>query len=240
MDAVQNTQQQNQVSEASVLERIKNLGEQIVETVRNFYINLRARAIFTNDAKEAIRNRYNEKPELAVSSEKFEEVNAEVVNLMNEVFNGQHPGEFLLAISDINERQAVMEKFATKLLEIYGLTDVKFMSGYDSIGLCGYYSFDRKVLFLNKSFLTINDPILLLDAVDTILHESRHALQHAAMHDHNPLGFDRETIVSWIKNMNNYVRNDPAAYREQPVEADAFSSAAYTLHTYFQNNGISA
>ncbi len=236
---MQEMSQQVQVPEASsLLERVVHLGARVVETVRNFYINFRAKFVYTEHVQETIRHRYDEKPQQITSTQLSQEMDAQVVALMNEVFGGQHPGEYLVSIHSLEQRQAVMEEFATRLLKLYGLTDIKFISDYDSMSICGYYDFGPRVLFLNKSFLLIDNPTILLDAVDTILHESRHAVQHAAMYDHNPLGFDNETIISWVKNRKNYIRNDPKAYREQPVEADAFSFAANIIHTYFQNNGI--
>ena len=184
---------------------IVRLGAKVVNAIRNFMANIRARLTFTQNYRNQLSHQYDEKPQLAVSTQQSEEINQSIVSTMNEVFHGQHPGEYLSRLTP-EEREQVIVSFAKKILKLYGLNDVSVVFAHDELSLCGAYSFKNKTLFINRSYLTLNDPVLLLDAVDTVIHESRHALQHAAMHDHNPLQFDEKTVASWVRNMNNYIQ----------------------------------
>ena len=223
---------------SSVISGIRNVTSRIIDIIKRFVENIRNRTEYPPAVIEQRAHQYDTQPEVPANTEKALEVNDRVVELMNDVFHGKHPGEYLNAIEDFEQREKVFREFATRLLELYGLTDVKVAFEHLDKSYAGCYSFDRKTLSVNVSYLTLNNPVLLLDAVDTVLHESRHALQHAAMYGHNPLGFDEETIKSWIKNMKNYIRleNDPKGYREQPVEKDAFDSSVYTIHCYLHEN----
>lgn len=62
---------------------------------------------------------------------------------------------------------------------------------------------------------------------NTILHESRHAFQHRSVLNPDSVSIDNNTIDIWRQNFENYISPwlDYEAYREQPVEADAFDFA---------------
>lgn len=70
------------------------------------------------------------------------------------------------------------------------------------------------------------------DLLDTVLHEGRHAYQHQVVRGevHHP---DAEEVKAWAENMKsgNYVQfsQNPRAYWQQPIEADARAYASERL-----------
>lgn len=62
---------------------------------------------------------------------------------------------------------------------------------------------------------------------NTILHESRHAFQHKAVDNPDSVSVNNNIIDTWRQNFDNYISPwlDYEAYREQPVEKDAFDYA---------------
>jgi hypothetical protein len=73
------------------------------------------------------------------------------------------------------------------------------------------------------------DPNLLVDAIDTVAHESRHQLQFEAIEHPEQYNIDPEVIESWRNNLySGYIRPewDFEGYTKQPVERDAVHFAA--------------
>jgi len=70
---------------------------------------------------------------------------------------------------------------------------------------------------------------------NTILHESRHAFQHKAVDNPDSVSVDNNIIDIWRQNFDNYIPPwlDYEAYREQPVEEDAFD---YADNFFLENN----
>jgi hypothetical protein len=89
---------------------------------------------------------------------------------------------------------------------------------------CGAYSPrtpDR--INLNRHYLESDDP---RDAVNTVAHEGRHAYQHRCIMDADAHPeTDPKQIAEWRHNFSNYksAASDYDAYRNQPIEADAFA-----------------
>lgn len=73
------------------------------------------------------------------------------------------------------------------------------------------------------------DPNLLVDAIDTLLHESRHQLQFEAVEHPERFDIKPEVIESWRNNLySGYIRPewDFEGYTKQSVERDAVHFAA--------------
>ncbi len=83
--------------------------------------------------------------------------------------------------------------------------------------------------------LYINEAVLENDAysyhlLTTIRHEARHCYQHKAINILDKTGVvspyaeSRETLISWAINICDYIQpsQDKAAYKDQPIEKDAF------------------
>ena len=96
-------------------------------------------------------------------------------------------------------------------------------------GTLGGYSPRTNSIELNSNYLEHADPRGLFK---TIVHESEHAFQHKCVD--NPLGCNvsPEVIAEWKYNMEHY---KPAsvygmeAYRNQPIEKDAFDVEKYVF-----------
>ena len=75
------------------------------------------------------------------------------------------------------------------------------------------------------------------DLVETILHEGRHAYQHQVARGEVCHG-DAQEAAAWAENMKpgNYVQfsQNPKAYWEQPIEADARAHASKRLEQFRQ------
>lgn len=72
------------------------------------------------------------------------------------------------------------------------------------------------------------DPSLIVDAMDTISHESRHQLQFEAIDSPEKFDISLEVIESWRNNLyQGYIRPewDFEEYTKQPVERDAVNFA---------------
>ena len=198
---------------------------------------MKERITFPPHVQQQLRDQYEQKPELQITSQECENVNEQIVGHMQRTFDNKDPGTYLTSLETMEQKEKTLRIFSEKLFKIYGLKDVTVQMDYLDSGTAGYYSFDKRKLVVNMSYLSFDNPILERDAVDTILHETRHAVQHAAMHGNNPLGFDDATIIEWIKNKKNYIRasNDPVGYRTQALEADAWSTARYNMYSYLQS-----
>jgi hypothetical protein len=78
-------------------------------------------------------------------------------------------------------------------------------------------------MHLNPELLA--DSRNLTKAVDTIAHEGRHAYQHYAI-EHPGFHPDAAQTSAWAANFHNYLTAEQygfEAYRNQPVEADAWA-----------------
>lgn len=72
------------------------------------------------------------------------------------------------------------------------------------------------------------DPNLIVDAIDTFTHESRHQLQFEAIEHPENFNIDPDVIESWRNNLySGYIRPewDFEEYTKQPVERDAVKFA---------------
>lgn len=81
-------------------------------------------------------------------------------------------------------------------------------------------------LVLNSDVLY--DPSLIVDAMDTVTHESRHQLQFEAIEHPENFNIDPEVIESWRNNFySGYIKPewDFEEYTKQPVERDAVNFA---------------
>lgn len=104
--------------------------------------------------------------------------------------------------------------------------------GNDGVEL-GCYRHDQQTIYVNayqlgEGSLYGDNPDKLAEVV---LHEGRHAFQHDVAEGKVP--YDEEAADAWAKNLEpgGYVsfHENPRAYYEQPVEADARSFAASRL-----------
>lgn len=102
---------------------------------------------------------------------------------------------------------------------------------------CGFYDRDTPdKLFINQNYVNSKTPSDQYDAMNTIIHEGRHAYQDDCVKDRIKHNEPPETVSTWDKNNNVYnsFDDDSLKYRFQPVESDAYDYADGKMES-FQN-----
>ena len=92
----------------------------------------------------------------------------------------------------------------------------------------GSYNPENNTISLNAKKYLYGDMPNVDDMINTIVHESRHAYQHEIVDNpERKTDISKDTIREWKDNFDNYISpyHDFEAYRNQPVEADAFDFA---------------
>lgn len=126
--------------------------------------------------------------------------------------------------STIEQRKDILTKYLAELALIYGVTvspNINFFSGNQSTR--GTYSHFRKMVSINENYLTRSDSYQIMQ---TVIHEMRHAYQHAAVEEPDSYEVSAETIKQWKNNFASYKSTDDgkttySQYVSQPVEYDA-------------------
>lgn len=135
------------------------------------------------------------------------------------------------------ERIAMMNEFAQRLVQIYGL-DIEVDVVIQETNNHGAYTWNNKKAVFNIILLTVdgdnpNFEACVREVLDTIVHELRHAVQHKAIEQDGYWDVDEERRAAWANNMapGNYINPavDFRGYTKQPVEADAATFAAQVL-----------
>lgn len=120
-----------------------------------------------------------------------------------------------------------------------GCDSPKVVAGHpEHDAIYGSYSSQTKTIIINVEHLA-NDPAE--DVLDTLLHEARHAYQHAAVNAFNAIEEDLseeakalscfKTIESYRDNFENYIsgNGDYYSYYDQEVESDSRSWAEWRI-----------
>ena len=134
------------------------------------------------------------------------------------------------------EREQILESFMQKLAEIFGVT-VSSEIIFDSLGedTRGMYSHGNRTVYINKDYLKKKDSY---EIMQTMIHEMRHAYQHAAVDNPDSYNVSEETIKQWSENFkpenykstkNGYTFEE---YVSQPVEYDAKNFAKQKSDLY--------
>lgn len=127
------------------------------------------------------------------------------------------------ADSGLEDRMRIATSFYNEVSKTMGIdTELSFVPMPYSMQ--GGYDPSTNSIELNINSLENPDCSSLFN---TILHESRHAFQHHSVLNPDSVSIDNNTIDIWRQNFENYISPwlDYEAYREQPVEADAFDFA---------------
>lgn len=148
-----------------------------------------------------------------------------------------------------DERLALLQELENRTAREEGrkpMTICRIPAEEDRAGLMGYYRDGTNCLFITGRFLrpqklNLND-YNAAAAIDTVLHEGRHAFQHHVMRQEST-GTPRKTTLSWFLNTFSYFsykQGDPEAnaalYLYQPLELDARRFARQRLRRI--NNAI--
>lgn len=157
----------------------------------------------------------------------------ETKELLHETF-GEDVVDTIAKASN-KQRVDLMDEFAHELAKLYGL-DIDIDITIDKVSSWGYYSYDNKKAVFNIAVLMADAEnsafkTVVLEVIDTIIHELRHAVQHKAASDPDFWDVGEERAKTWAANMRNYVRPgvDPRGYANQPVEADATTFAGAVM-----------
>lgn len=96
----------------------------------------------------------------------------------------------------------------------------------------GCYHRDRKLIQLNMNYLLVNEREILLDLLDTVFHELRHAIQWSIVVDGGGAwGVSEQRREALAANFKHYIQagRDLHGYQMQLVERDAVTFAACVL-----------
>ncbi|MBR0208939.1 MAG: hypothetical protein IJQ43_08580 [Oscillospiraceae bacterium] len=127
--------------------------------------------------------------------------------------------------ASIEQRKAMLQAYMQRVAEIYGVTvasEIVFYNG--ERGSRGAYSPGENCVRINENYLSRSDSYQIMQ---TMIHEMRHAYQHAAVEHPESYIVSAETIAAWEQNFKweNYKSqqkgNTYAEYVSQPIEWDA-------------------
>ena len=131
--------------------------------------------------------------------------------------------------ASLTERKAILNEFMAQIALIMGISvngGVHFFNESPKNGLItnGYYSPDDNTISINTYVVDGNNSYKIMQ---TMIHEMRHAYQHAAVNNPDRFQVSTETIEQWKNNFDHYINgsDDFAGYQAQPIEYDANSFA---------------
>ncbi len=137
--------------------------------------------------------------------------------------------------ADYNGRVTLASDLVKKLTDAYGVHLDGCEIYIDSnVNNCGGYIIKENKIKLNGAYLFSEDPDLIYEFIDTVIHEFRHAVQLQAVLDPEVAGawqVSEETKENWKQNFLHYTPStaDLREYISQPVENDARTFAELSL-----------
>ncbi len=129
----------------------------------------------------------------------------------------------------VEQRKEILKSYLQELEKIYGVSvspDIEYF--YGDRNSRGAYVDSRKAVRINENYLSRSDSYQIMQ---TMIHEMRHAYQHAAVRDPDSYTVSAETIKAWEENLKpgNYKSTSNGysytEYVSQPVEWDAKNMA---------------
>ena len=139
-------------------------------------------------------------------------------NKLIDVLRTQNPAQRLGFIEQIANDAANALNIKIQPIEYYIGGDTSF----------GYYSRVDNKIYLNEAYVTCDNVYFVKEQIFTVFHESMHAAQLQAIEDlargGSGHGYSVERLLEWATNFDHYIRPevDLEAYRNQPLERDAF------------------
>ena len=135
------------------------------------------------------------------------------------------------------EREAILNRFMNEVAAILGVNIVSSIDFFSRPAqnnriVMGQYSHDDRTVHLNREVLS-QSSASSYRLMSTVVHELRHAYQHAAVDNPSQYQVSQETINSWKRSFATYRSTDGFiasglspedafdAYRNQAVERDA-------------------
>lgn len=104
--------------------------------------------------------------------------------------------------ASIEERKEILNSFLDRMEKEMGISleDIQFRSGED-LGYNGAYNYADNYIALNEAILNSGDPN---GAMTTLMHEARHAYQHAACENPEQFLVTADAIQGWQDSSDNY------------------------------------
>ena len=139
------------------------------------------------------------------------------------------PGSTLLT-EDFESRCEVIEDFAHRLIQIYGMenaeviiTDDPEIFPPDGGVMFGMTCMNQNKVYINASLLQMDNEDVLSHLVGTVIHELRHIMQYEIMTLINTRGVPYQRRKVWRYTTANYVDGglDMEGYSKQSIEFDA-------------------
>lgn len=131
---------------------------------------------------------------------------------------------------NLETREDLACEFFENIKACMGLDDVSLTFEEMQKNDCGgYYPIDNSIHVNSRMYLENPDPRGLLK---TIVHESEHAFQQKCIDNPDDCNVSREVLKIWEYNNDNYKDSQNygfEAYREQPLEKDAFDVEKYVF-----------
>lgn len=183
---------------------------------------------------------YIEKHERLYDSEVSKEIAAELGNmegLRYENWSHLSENEKLDLLNNVEQTQAALERRDAMTVEFEDLPRTTF----------GYQDADNNRIVINRAHIQSDHPFYHREAIDTIIHEGRHAYQHYNVAIHTTHESDAE-VASWRENFYDpkygyyqslgqkmyipvgdgtyHEMSDNRLYEYQPVEIDARNFAS--------------
>ena len=145
---------------------------------------------------------------------------------------GEQPVDALLTLNAEDRVKAVGEVLE-ELSRLYGV-DIKGAEFTNALpnNVAGAYYHQEHMIRINVNALLSNDRAVLLDVLDTVVHELRHAVQWSMIEGKNSVWEASEAHRQALaRNFAHYVRydRDVRGYQMQLVERDAVTFAATVM-----------
>lgn len=141
------------------------------------------------------------------------------------------PATVCMMQMDAQQRIDKSAELIESLCRLYHISVSEVVFFREQSGYCGAYSRKNHTISLNAAYLMANDAACLLEFLDTIVHELRHAVQWSIISGENTAWHTPEEIQqSWYNNLtpsSHYIspNRNRKKYRYQPVERDAATFA---------------
>lgn len=122
------------------------------------------------------------------------------------------------------DRLSAAKELHKRLCNRFGL-DLQLQFGTSDTGTCGAYIHNRKTLWLEYRYLMSTDPAHIVEYLDTVIHEFRHAMQHQFIRDstYNEASEEYRARMARSLHPNVYVSfaENPELYFKQLCEREA-------------------
>ena len=131
---------------------------------------------------------------------------------------------------DTEGKKEILNRYLSEVADVMGLDickEIEFF--YEDSNVSGRYVHEEGKIKINEKLLNT------YRRLSTVRHELRHAYQYNVTEGmltatwRNRTGIPTETLLSWLKNINDYIPPTEEGYSQQPIERDAYEWTMITL-----------